>query len=67
MFIFLFYQARVSEKYAAPYTSTMLMCLMASFQCVIIGVFVIHDKAAWFLDRMRTIAVLYNVTITLTN
>nr|XP_009794852.1 PREDICTED: WAT1-related protein At1g09380-like isoform X2 [Nicotiana sylvestris] len=52
--------ARVSEKYAAPYTSTMLMCLMASFQCVIIGVFVVRDKAAWSLDRMRTIAVLYN-------
>ncbi|XP_059313342.1 WAT1-related protein At1g09380-like isoform X2 [Lycium ferocissimum] len=52
--------ARVSEKYAAPYTSTMLMCLMASFQCVIIGVCVVHDKAAWSLDRMRTIAVLYN-------
>ncbi|OIT35156.1 PREDICTED: WAT1-related protein At1g09380-like [Nicotiana attenuata] len=58
--LWIIFQARVSEKYAAPYTSTMLMCLMASFQCVIIGFFVVHDKAAWSLDRMRTIAVLYN-------
>ncbi|KAK4339766.1 hypothetical protein RND71_041228 [Anisodus tanguticus] len=58
--LWIIFQARVSEKYAAPYTSTMLMCLMASFQCVIIGVCVVHDKAAWSLDRMRTIAVLYN-------
>ncbi|CAN4110905.1 unnamed protein product [Withania somnifera] len=58
--LWIIFQARVSEKYPAPYTSTMLMCLMASFQCVVIGVCVVHDKAAWSLDRMRTIAVLYN-------
>ncbi|KAM3377941.1 WAT1-related protein like [Capsicum galapagoense] len=58
--LWIIFQAKMSEKYRAPYTSTMLMCLMASFQCVIIGVCVVHDKAAWSLDRMRTIAVLYN-------
>ncbi|CAL5407394.1 unnamed protein product [Camellia sinensis] len=42
-------QARMSEKYAAPYTTSTLICLMASVQCGIIGLCANHNISAWSL------------------
>ncbi|GMP69217.1 hypothetical protein CsSME_00028558 [Camellia sinensis var. sinensis] len=42
-------QARMSEKYAAPYTTSTLICLMASIQCGIIGFCANHNISAWSL------------------
>ncbi|KAL7214876.1 hypothetical protein ACSBR1_027121 [Camellia fascicularis] len=42
-------QARMSEKYAAPYTTSTLICLMASVQCGIIGFCANHNISAWSL------------------
>ncbi|KAK6915703.1 EamA domain [Dillenia turbinata] len=42
-------QARLSEKFAAPYTSTALMCLMACIECVLIAVCFQHNVSAWSL------------------
>ncbi|KAB2621641.1 WAT1-related protein [Pyrus ussuriensis x Pyrus communis] len=53
-------QARVGESFPAPYTSTTLMCLMASFECGIIAVIADHKVASWSLkDPTRLIASLY--------
>ncbi|RXI01714.1 hypothetical protein DVH24_015063 [Malus domestica] len=53
-------QARVGESFPAPYTSTTLMCLMASFECGIIAVIADHKVASWWLkDPTRLIASLY--------
>ncbi|KAF5947823.1 hypothetical protein HYC85_013780 [Camellia sinensis] len=43
------YDARTSEKYAAPYTTSTLICLMASVQCGIIGLCANHNISAWSL------------------
>ncbi|KAL7237698.1 hypothetical protein ACSBR2_003912 [Camellia fascicularis] len=43
-------QARMSEKYAAPYTTSALICLMASIECGIIGLCADRDISAWSLS-----------------
>ncbi|XP_009625723.1 WAT1-related protein At1g09380-like [Nicotiana tomentosiformis] len=58
--LWLIIQPRVNERYAAPYSSTTLMCFMASLECVIVAVCVNHDKTAWSLNPIRAISVLYN-------
>ncbi|PHT68594.1 WAT1-related protein [Capsicum annuum] len=58
--IWLIIQAKVNEKYAAPYTSTLLMCLMASVECVIIGFCVVPKLSEWTLNPIRAISVVYN-------
>ncbi|XP_059310751.1 WAT1-related protein At1g09380-like [Lycium ferocissimum] len=58
--IWLIIQAKVNKKYAAPYTSTMLMCLMASVECVIIGICVVPKVSEWALNPIRAISVIYN-------
>ncbi|NP_001306254.1 WAT1-related protein At1g09380-like precursor [Solanum lycopersicum] len=59
--LWLIIQPRVNERYAAPYTSTTLMCFMASLECTIIALCVNnHDKNAWSLNPIRAISVLYN-------
>ncbi|KAG5625926.1 hypothetical protein H5410_011144 [Solanum commersonii] len=59
--LWLIIQPRVSERYAAPYSSTTLMCFMASLECTIIALCVNnHDKNAWSLNPIRAISVLYN-------
>ncbi|KAK4739423.1 hypothetical protein R3W88_003120 [Solanum pinnatisectum] len=58
--IWLIIQARVNEKYAAPYTSTTLMCLMASVECVIIGFCVVPKLSEWTLNPIRAVSVVYN-------
>ncbi|GAB4835644.1 hypothetical protein Ancab_000552 [Ancistrocladus abbreviatus] len=53
-------QAKVSETFAAPYTSTALMCFMASIQCSVIAACSNHKLSAWSLSsRIRAIASLY--------
>ncbi|OIT38415.1 wat1-related protein, partial [Nicotiana attenuata] len=49
-----------NKRYAAPYSSTTLMFLMASLECVIIAICVNHDNSAWSLNPIRAISVLYN-------
>ncbi|KAG4913853.1 hypothetical protein JHK82_054440 [Glycine max] len=53
-------QKDISKTFPAPYTSTGLMCFMASFQCVIIAVCVDHRASAWSLhNAMRLSSALY--------
>ncbi|KAF3453909.1 hypothetical protein FNV43_RR04350 [Rhamnella rubrinervis] len=50
--IFVFYDgARVSEKFPASYTSTALMCFMASIECGAIGLLVEHNTSMWSLQN----------------
>ncbi|KHN43359.1 Auxin-induced protein 5NG4 [Glycine soja] len=53
-------QKDISKTFPAPYTSTGLMCFMASFQCIIIAVCVDHTASAWSLhNAMRLSSALY--------
>ncbi|KAK3415988.1 hypothetical protein EUGRSUZ_H01303 [Eucalyptus grandis] len=53
-------QAKLSPKFPAPYTATMLMCLMASVECSIIGAATKCNVADWSLrSKIRLIAVFY--------
>lgn len=53
-------QAKVSEKFPAPYTSTLLMCLMGSVQCAVIGAGVNHRASDWALNTpLRLVATIY--------
>ncbi|KAG2695855.1 hypothetical protein I3760_07G032000 [Carya illinoinensis] len=53
-------QARMSERFPAPFTNTTLMCFMASFECGSIALISKHDISAWSLsDPVRLIASLY--------
>ncbi|KAB1224064.1 hypothetical protein CJ030_MR2G006159 [Morella rubra] len=53
-------QARMSESFPAPYTSTTLICAMASIECGLIAIIAKHDISAWSLrDPMRIIVALY--------
>ncbi|PHT98741.1 WAT1-related protein [Capsicum chinense] len=58
--LWLIIQPRVNERYAAPYSSTALMCFMASLECTIVALCVNRDKNAWSLNPIRAISVLYN-------
>ncbi|KAM6578590.1 hypothetical protein CsatB_030427 [Cannabis sativa] len=44
-------QAGLSEKFPAPYTTTTLMCSMASVECGAIGMIVEHNMSAWSLTK----------------
>lgn len=61
--LWLIIQARVNEKYAAPYSSTLLMFFMASFQCMIISFCVVPKASEWALTPIRAISVVYNGTV----
>ncbi|KAK1401872.1 ADP-ribosylation factor 2 [Heracleum sosnowskyi] len=53
-------QAKMSHSYPAPYSSSALMCVMASFQCVIIGLVADHDLSSWSLyPPIRAISSIY--------
>lgn len=55
-------QARVSMDYAAPYSSSALMCLMASFQCLIVGFCFDHNLSDWSLRHsIRAVSAIYAV------
>ncbi|KAJ4850849.1 hypothetical protein Tsubulata_047510 [Turnera subulata] len=53
-------QAKVSLKFPAPYTCTLLMCIMGSIQCIVIGVGANHRLSDWSLHSPgRLVASLY--------
>ncbi|WOH14243.1 hypothetical protein DCAR_0933760 [Daucus carota subsp. sativus] len=53
-------QAKMSSTYPAPYSSSALMCLMASFQCVIIGLVSDHHISSWSLNPpIRALSSIY--------
>nr|POE44753.1 wat1-related protein [Quercus suber]POF09254.1 wat1-related protein [Quercus suber] len=53
-------KARMNKIFPAPYTSTTLMCFMASIECGIIALFAKHDISAWSLSNpMWLVASLY--------
>ncbi|KAK6139429.1 hypothetical protein DH2020_026836 [Rehmannia glutinosa] len=59
--IWLIIQTRVSQKYGAPYSSSALMCLMASVQCVIVGFSFDHSLSAWSLhSTIRIVSCVYS-------
>ena len=54
----------MSETFAAPYTSTLLMCLMGSIECGGIALISDHKLADWSLSSpLRLISALYAVCI----
>ncbi|KAL6495783.1 hypothetical protein OROGR_030346 [Orobanche gracilis] len=54
-------QTKVSQKYGAPYTSSALMCLMASIQCVIVAFTFEHNLSAWSLQSsIRIVSSVYS-------
>ncbi|KAL0364878.1 UNVERIFIED_CONTAM: WAT1-related protein [Sesamum angustifolium] len=58
--VWLIIQTRVSQRYAAPYSSSALMCLMASIQCVIVGFSFDHNLSAWSLNpSIRIVSSVY--------
>nr|VDD59256.1 unnamed protein product [Brassica oleracea] len=53
-------QTKMSETFAAPYTSTLLMCLMGSIQCGVVALISDHKLADWSLSSpLRLISALY--------
>lgn len=53
-------QTKMSETFAAPYTSTLLMCLMGSIQCGAIALISDHTISDWSLSSpLRFISALY--------
>lgn len=53
-------QARMSEKFEAPYTSTLLMCFMGSLECGLIAVCADHNVSEWSLrSTIRLVTALY--------
>ncbi|XP_030529634.2 WAT1-related protein At1g09380-like [Rhodamnia argentea] len=58
--LWLIIQVKLSRKFPAPYTTTMLACLMASIECSIVGAVTECNFAAWSLrSTIRLIAVFY--------
>lgn len=53
----------MSATFSAPYTTTTLVCLMASVECALVGVCIRHDASAWSLGfGIRLIAAIYAVS-----
>ncbi|KAL1293946.1 hypothetical protein HN51_054614 [Arachis hypogaea] len=53
-------QAEISKNYAAPYTSSLYMCMMASIQCVAIALCSDRTVSAWSLNNpIRLSSALY--------
>ncbi|KAL2469054.1 WAT1-related protein [Forsythia ovata] len=58
--IWLIIQTRVCNEYGAPYSSSAIMCIMASVQCVIVAYCFNHNLSAWSLNHpIRIISTLY--------
>ncbi|KAF9621407.1 hypothetical protein IFM89_020929 [Coptis chinensis] len=54
-------QTKMSKGFAAPYSSSALMCFMASIQCTIIGAFAEPNIKEWFLtSNIRLVAAVYS-------
>ncbi|XP_057962416.1 WAT1-related protein At1g09380-like [Malania oleifera] len=57
-------QARVSEKFTTPYTSSTIMCFMASIRFLVVGAYTECDLSAWSLSSgIRLVASLYAVSL----
>ncbi|PIA38001.1 hypothetical protein AQUCO_02900092v1 [Aquilegia coerulea] len=53
-------QTKMSKAFSAPYTSSALMCFMASIQCLVIGAFEEQHIKEWSLaSNIRVIASIY--------
>ncbi|KAL3843566.1 hypothetical protein ACJIZ3_000969 [Penstemon smallii] len=58
--VWLIIQTKVSQKYGAPYSSSALMCLMGSIECVIVGFCFDHNLSAWSLSpSIRIVSSVY--------
>ncbi|GER44987.1 nodulin MtN21 /EamA-like transporter family protein [Striga asiatica] len=54
-------QTRISQKYGSPYSSSAIMCLMASVQCVIVAICFDHSISAWSLrSSIRIVSSIYS-------
>ncbi|XP_008781052.1 WAT1-related protein At1g09380 [Phoenix dactylifera] len=54
-------QAKMSESFSSPYTSSALLCFMAAIQCLVIGAGVERKLSAWRLGwDIRLVTTLYN-------
>ncbi|XP_027938158.1 WAT1-related protein At1g09380-like [Vigna unguiculata] len=57
-------QANISKSYPVPFTSTFYTCLMASIQCLAIGLSVEREASAWSLrSTIRLTSALYAGTV----
>ncbi|KAL1535013.1 WAT1-related protein [Salvia divinorum] len=62
--IYLIIQTKVSEKYNAPFSSSAIMCAMASVQCVAMAFAMDHKLSAWSLTPyIRLISSIYSGVI----
>ncbi|CAO2832511.1 unnamed protein product [Amaranthus hypochondriacus] len=60
MAIWFIIQAKLSENFEAPYTSSALMCFMATIQCVFIAACTNNKVSDWSLSsRIRMVASIY--------
>ncbi|XP_073132619.1 WAT1-related protein At1g09380-like [Henckelia pumila] len=58
--VWLIIQTRLSKQYAAPYSSSALMCFMSTFQCVFIAFCFNHRLSAWSLHQpIRIVSTVY--------
>ncbi|GAB2211649.1 hypothetical protein Droror1_Dr00024974 [Drosera rotundifolia] len=57
-------QAKMGEKFSAPYTTTALMCFMATIECVVVAACSQHKASQWSLaSRIKLVASLYSGVI----
>ncbi|KAF7116173.1 hypothetical protein RHSIM_RhsimUnG0037900 [Rhododendron simsii] len=55
-------EAKIGLNYSAPYTTSVLICLMASIESEIIGISVVRDLSAWSLSPIiRVVSTLYAI------
>ncbi|KMT14176.1 hypothetical protein BVRB_4g079930 [Beta vulgaris subsp. vulgaris] len=60
MAIWFILQAKMSKNFAAPYTSSALMCLMATIQCTVIAACTNHKISDWSLkSHIRMVSSIY--------
>ncbi|KAK9735749.1 hypothetical protein RND81_04G224800 [Saponaria officinalis] len=60
MAVYFILQAKMSENFQAPYTSSALLCFMASFQCGALAAFNNHNISDWSLtSRIRLVSSVY--------
>ncbi|KAH6820064.1 nodulin MtN21 /EamA-like transporter family protein [Perilla frutescens var. hirtella] len=58
--VWLIIQTRVSQQYSAPYSSSAIMCAMASIQCVVVGFAFDPTLSAWSLtSSIRLVSAIY--------
>jgi hypothetical protein len=56
-------QARLVNVFPSTYWMTMLTCLVGSMQSLVVGVFLVPDRAEWRLKwDLQLLTVIYSVT-----